>query len=154
MVNNTIEILKQKYEEKISELLENKKVIITVNDTSFTWDNLNDLDDNGNIYGCVRLENRQPISHFYLTELPGCCGVCVSYHAYVEQDFRNKGLGTLFNEFRKEIATALGYTILLCTSTEKNKEQKNILEKNEWETIYQFENKKTVNIVNLSITCL
>ena len=91
---------------------------------------------------------------FSLTQLPGCCGICVSYHSYVSEPVRRKGLGTLLCSVRKDIAKALGYGCMLCTDVVKNGAQKRILDKNGWKETHRFLNPRTDNNVNIHVVDL
>ena len=75
------------------------------------------------------------IATFSLTEMPGCCGVLISFHSEVSSKFRNKGIGTILNQLRIEIAELLGYTVLMCTDKATNINQSKILKKNGWKSI-------------------
>lgn len=90
------------------------------------------------------------IARFYLTELPGCCGVCVSFGAYIAISFRKKGLGTLLNKVRQHIAYEYGYTCFLCTDIDTNEPQKKILSAEGFDTVFDFTNARTGNRVNIS----
>ena len=90
------------------------------------------------------------IATFSLTEMPGCCGVLISFHSFVSSKFANKGIGTILNKFRIEIAQFLGYTVLMCTDIATNISQSKILKKNGWKNIHQFTNKRTTNLVNIT----
>lgn len=91
------------------------------------------------------------ISMFRMVQLPGCCGVCVSFHSTVSAEFRSRGIGTLLNKVRMEMARADGYTIMLCTDRMKNEPQRRILEKNGWKDIYRFTNRRTWSDLFISI---
>jgi len=90
------------------------------------------------------------IAQFRLFQLPGCCGVCVPSGAWTSAKYRKKGINTLLNKFRIELARHMGYTILLCTDTNANVPSKKTLAKNGWKDIYQFKNKRSNNIVDIS----
>ena len=94
------------------------------------------------------------LSNFNLTQLPGCCGVCVSYHAWIADRLRGKGLGTLLCGIRKNIARALGYGCLLCTDVVDNIPQQRVLAKNGWKEIHKFENPRTQHDVNIHVVNL
>ena len=91
------------------------------------------------------------VSHSRLLQLPGCCGVMVSTASVVYPNCRNRGVGTLMNKFRQELAYALGYTILLCTDVTNNDHQRKILAKNGWQDLYSFINRRTHNNVAISV---
>lgn len=84
-------------------------------------------------------------------EMPHCCGILVSCNASVHVDFVNKGVGTFLNTFREDVATHLGYPLLLCTDIASNTKQRAILKKNNWEDIYKFVNSRTKNTVYISV---
>jgi len=89
------------------------------------------------------------VAGFSLSQMPGCCGLCVSHDAYVISSLRGRGIGTALNELRIYLARNMGYTCLLCTDVDSNEPQKKILSKNGWKTNMTFCNKRTGNIVNL-----
>lgn len=90
------------------------------------------------------------VSRFNLTQLHGCCGICLSYHAQVSKEFRGKGLGTLLNKMRQQIAVNLGYSVILCTDVADNKPQSKILMNNAWKKLLTFKNRRTEHMVNIS----
>lgn len=91
------------------------------------------------------------LATFYLAQMHGCCGVCMSFHAHVNREFGNKGLGRLLNNLRIDLARAKGYGILMCTDVDFNTRQRSILKKNGWEDIFSFTNPRTTHLVNISI---
>lgn len=93
--------------------------------------------------------NKTTYAKWSLKQLPGCCGVCVSYHALVNENYRRKGLGTLLNKLRQQMAWEAKYTILLCTDIISNTPQQKILNKHSWKTLLEFQNRKTKNKVEL-----
>ncbi len=99
----------------------------------------------------ARTKEGATISSFSLSQLHGCCGVCISYHSFVCHDYRNKGVASLLNQMRQEIGKYLGYSLLICTDVVNNLPQSKILEKNEWKHVHRFQNKRTNNLLNLSV---
>lgn len=91
------------------------------------------------------------IANFFLVEMPGCCGVCISYNSAVLFPYRQKGIGTILHKMRIEIAKKLDFTVMMCTDREANSPQKKILQDNGWKSIDQFKNKRTNNLVNISV---
>lgn len=91
------------------------------------------------------------ITSFRLGELHGCCGVCVSYHANVTEEFRRAGINKVANRLRQEMARQAGFTVLLCTDVESNEPQRKTLEREGWQKIFQFTNRRTDNKVNISV---
>ena len=91
------------------------------------------------------------ISKFELVQMPGCCGVCISTGTYVNPEFRGKGVNSLLNNFRIDIAKDLGYGLLICTDLKSNTPQMKTLDKNGWKHIHEFKNPRTGNILNITI---
>lgn len=89
------------------------------------------------------------IGEFALVSLPGCCGAVVSTHSFVNERYRNRGLGTLLNEMRRELAYRLGYGLMLCTDLASNVPQQKVLERNGWTLASKFQNRRTLNTLNL-----
>ena len=91
------------------------------------------------------------ISRFELAQMLGCCGICISTGTYVHPEFRGKGVNSLLNNFRINIARHLGYGLLMCTDLKSNIPQMKTLDKNGWKHIHEFENPRTGNILNVTI---
>ena len=91
------------------------------------------------------------VATFNLNQLHGCCGVCISHYASVDVYFKKRGVGTLLNTLRKEIAKQQGFTVMLCTDIDTNTPNRKILQKNGWKDIFSFVNKRTKNKVNISV---
>lgn len=91
------------------------------------------------------------ISFFELYQMPHCCGICVSTASNVSPKFQKLGVATLLNQFRQDLALNLGYSIILCTDCDKNLAQKKVLQKNGWQDIFKFTNKRTRNVLNISV---
>lgn len=87
------------------------------------------------------------VSSFELVPMINCCGIIVSTRVVVTEDFRNRGLGTILNSLRIDIARNLGYGLLLCTDVVDNIPQQRILIANGWKSIEEFINPRTKNRV-------
>lgn len=99
------------------------------------------------------VSEKSTIGYFYLEQLPGCCGVIVLFNMSVGALTR-LGIGTLLNELAKEIAKVHGYTVMLATDKHVNIPQRKILAKNNWKDIHQFRNKRTENVIDISVVDL
>lgn len=98
----------------------------------------------------VTLRNKD-VTSFRLVEFPGCCAILVSTGASVREEFRDKGINTLSNQLRQEIAKVAGYTAIICTDVVTNEPERRTLGKNGFEDIYFLTNKRTGNKLAVSI---
>lgn len=87
------------------------------------------------------------IAMFSLVCMPGCCGVVISTNCQVSLQYRRRGLGTLLNEMRRQMAYELGYSCMLCTDVIDNIPQQRILRA--WNCIANFTNRRTGNHILL-----
>ncbi len=89
-----------------------------------------------------------------MCQLPGCCGVVVSYHAHVLPPFARKGLGKLLNKLRIKLAWEAGYTAMVCTDKRNNEPQQKILAANNWKLVHEFRNRRTTYMVGIHARAL
>lgn len=87
------------------------------------------------------------ISSSTLTQMPGCCGMCVSTGAVVRKDLRGNGIGNIMAELRIAVARKLNYSAMICTDVAKNTPQQSILAKFGYERVFSFVNRRTKNEV-------
>ena len=143
------------YKDKIERILEKEiqfNVLQSQGYVKLTTDHLYYAkDDNVGLTIEVRLNKTIRIAIFNLSQLKGGCGVVISTGAWVNDKYRGKGIGTILNKFRQDISLYLDYTVMLCTDVDTNKHQKNILSKAGFNHVHTFKNKRTSNIVNISV---
>ncbi len=99
----------------------------------------------------IKTLSNKYVSFSKLCQLPGCCGVCVSFNSRVIASFNNKGIGSILNKFRIDLTRELGYGLLLCTDVSSNIKQAKILAKNNWKEIFEFKNPRTGNKVKIHV---
>jgi len=107
-------------------------------------------------YGTIPTQGGQPempnvIARFRLYPMINCCGICVSTEAMVQEGYRGRGLGTLLNNLRIDIARYLGYGLLMCTDVVTNTYQRKVLAHNGWRDVWRFVNPRTTNTVAVSV---
>jgi hypothetical protein len=90
------------------------------------------------------------VASWELYRMPHCCGIVVSCRAFVAEEFRHKGLGTVLNNLRQEIGRGLGYSLMMCTDIETNSPQRKLLKTNGWRDLTSFVNARTKNRVLVS----
>lgn len=83
------------------------------------------------------------VGKFSMEQLPGCCGVAVSYHAQIETQFRGRGIGGLFLEMREDAAKRAGYTMVLATVLADNEVENKLLGRHGWIAQKCFKNRRT-----------
>lgn len=89
------------------------------------------------------------VAKWWMVSLPGSCAYVVCYHS--EVTYGNKGLGTLLNEMKQDIAKNIGYTAMICSDVTKNTFQKKILAKHEWADVHTLTNRRTNNEIKLYV---
>ena len=144
----------EKYTKKLKVLLSKKIVIQCYLDNK--WIDLKEhhltyIKDNNRGIEFKVLNKDKIISQFKLIQMSGCCGICISTGTYVNPEFRGKGVNIILNNFRIDIATYLGYGLLMCTDLKSNIPQMKTLDKNGWKHIHEFKNPRTGNILNVTI---
>src|SRR5206468_2279986 len=87
--------------------------------------------------------------HFQMQQLPGCCGVIVSFHQFICEALRNKGLGKRLQALKEAIARKLKFGLMLCTVTADNEAQVKVLTATGWKEIDNFINPHTQHKVLL-----
>jgi len=83
------------------------------------------------------------VCRFYLKELPGCCGILVSYNMIVFNQFRNKGIASFLQVIKEDIAKENRFSTLMCTTIKTNELENSLLEKTGWSRINMFNNART-----------
>jgi hypothetical protein len=104
-----------------------------------------------NRYKVMHAGWNRDITSWGLYEFPSCCAFCVSTGAFVEPISRRKGINTLSNRFRQDLAKEAGYSALICTDILTNVGERRTLEVNEFKDIYQIRNARTGNEVVISV---
>ena len=94
------------------------------------------------------------IANWYSQQLPGCCGVLVSYHVGIVESYKGKGLGKILLRLRQKLAYDLGYTVLLCTNRTDNPVQAHLLTRAGFEQAALFQNRRTNNHVSIQYKLL
>jgi hypothetical protein len=69
---------------------------------------------------------------FNMSPFNGCCGMCIAFHMTVYNPFRRKGLGTLLETLRIDIATLAGYSKIIATTIDSMEHEHRILNKLGW----------------------
>ena len=96
----------------------------------------------------------QMITSWALYQFPSCCAFCVSTQAFVNEKLRSKGINTLSNTFRQELAKDAGYTALICTDIATNYGERITLQRCGFQDIFSVVNKRTKNEVYISVKVL
>ena len=95
-----------------------------------------------------------PIATFSLQELPGCCGILISYWSEVVPEFRKKGIGAELVQIRMMAARAMKYGSMLATVDKKNSDEVSLLNNAHWNKVSEFRNPRTSNIIEVYIVNL
>ena len=96
-------------------------------------------------------DNRPTIATFCLCQLPGCCGVCVSYHTQVYAPYQHRGFGKLLMKLKEQLAYDNGYAIMLATDKIRNTYQQKIFTASNWDRVAEFKNRRSGNEVGVHV---
>lgn len=96
-------------------------------------------------------DNRPVIATFCLCQLPGCCGVCVSYHTQVYDPYRHRGVAKLLMKLKEQMAHDNGYTIMLATDKTRNTYQQKVFAASNWDKSAEFKNRRSGNEVGVYV---
>ena len=89
------------------------------------------------------------VAYFSLQQLPGCCGVLVSYYSEINNDYRDKGYGKALANIRARAARLLKYGMMLATVVSTNIAEIKLLQQLGWLERNEFRNPKTGNIIKV-----
>ena len=98
---------------------------------------------------CPILVSDQGLFHFYMQQVPGCCGICISFHTWVETEFRGKGIGNLLMKLKLQIAKEAGYTFFMATTNQRCDSADAIFKKYNFFIMNTFINKRTLNSITV-----
>jgi len=93
------------------------------------------------------------VLNFSLSQLPGCCGICVSHATSIALEYRYRGVGTLLQQMKEDLAKCIGFSQILCTDTPDAKGRINhrLLLKTGWTDIEEIsvKNRRTQNVIHV-----
>ena len=99
---------------------------------------------------CPRDDGRF-ITYFSLIAFPGCCAFCISTGVSVCSDYKRKGVNNLTNLLRLDLARLMGYSAVVATDVEANEPERRTLKRNGWSDVFTVTNRRTGNVVNISV---
>lgn len=99
----------------------------------------------------VMKPNNVAVASFCLVAFPGCCGLVISTAATTYYPHAGKGIGKITLELRQALCKERGYTVLVCTDVDHNAPQRKLLNRAGFKDVYQFRNRRTNNLVNISV---
>jgi hypothetical protein len=124
------------YKGRLEELVGNcigKKVILELSEEStYHQANSNFIDG----LSCIFYSECRFVAKFSLRPLPSCYAFCISYNTEVAEFFRKKGIGTVLQKIKQDIALQRGFSNLMCTTTPGNKAQNKLLKKDGWKKVF------------------
>ena len=107
--------------------------------------------NSGSHMDCYLYQGDRPIASFSIIMMPGCCGLAISTGAQVWISYRRRGIGTMMNNIRIDLAQKLKFGALICTDVLSNSVQQRILRKNGWAKIFEFRSPRTGNDIGIDI---
>lgn len=72
------------------------------------------------------------VGAFTLSQFTDCEAVVVSHDVFVTTPFQKRGIGTLLNRLRQDMARRAGYGMMICTARVDNEAQNTVLDRAGW----------------------
>lgn len=94
------------------------------------------------------------IASFHLAAFPGCCGLQIMTGLHVHYAHSHKGVGGMMLKVAQDISVNLGYTVLVATDVARNAFTRNMFVKDNWQKQFEFQNRRTKNMVETWIKVL
>lgn len=92
----------------------------------------------------------EKVAEFHLAQMPGCCGLCVSYHTYIPIEWRRKGIGTILDKAKKKLAQDMEFSAMICTDAINagyGDDHQKIMKRGKWGKKFSFKNDRTKHMV-------
>lgn len=87
----------------------------------------------------------QEVGYFFLSPLPGCCGIVVSHATHLHPSFRSTEYGKSFHRVKENVARHYGYSMMLATTELRNLPEIIGGSKAGWKWGNFFRNKRTTH---------
>lgn len=91
------------------------------------------------------------LGHFYLSPMPGCCGIVIVHGMYLHADARNSFLSNSIRELKTELCKALGYTVMMATTRMDEIPAVGNFFKSKYKFVDTFMNKRTDHLVGIGM---
>jgi hypothetical protein len=91
------------------------------------------------------------VAKFCLEPMPGCCGIVVSTHTFVEESYRGGIIADWLHELKAKTAKSFGYTTMLMTTQLRNIPQVVGASKARWKFFHFFRNDRTGNDIGIAV---
>lgn len=95
----------------------------------------------------VNKKDNLMIASCRIQPFPSCPAMCIFRNVKVHEEYRGKGIGTLYHQIRLQHARNLGYSVAFATIDLKNEPQFKIMQKFDWVVVNSIKNEKTGNII-------
>jgi hypothetical protein len=91
------------------------------------------------------------IAAFTMYYFPGCCAMCVSTAARVNEKYRRRGINKLGMKLRITLAKLFNYSAMVCTDLAGNEGSIKTIEGAGFEKIFDVRNRRTANSINVYV---
>lgn len=90
-------------------------------------------------------QKKELIGTFVLSPMPGCCGIVVSNHLFVEKEYRGTNISKEFMKLKESTAQMLGYPAVIATTQTRNIAEIKSAKKRGYKIIKTWKNTRTGN---------
>lgn len=100
--------------------------------------------------GLLRHGRAEVYAKCRLTQLPGCCGICIMNSMELHPDVRGNGVGKEFTRLVEAYAKVLNYSYVMCTTHKVNRPAIGVLESLDYVELDDgFANMRTKNSIRM-----
>lgn len=91
------------------------------------------------------------IGQFYLSPMPGCCGIVVVHGMYLNQKTRSRGLSDPVRKLKTDLCKALGYSQMIATTRMDVIPAVGNFFKSKYNIVKTFTNRRTNNLLAIGL---
>lgn len=99
----------------------------------------------------IMIRDGTRIGSFFLSPMPGCCGIVVIHNMYLQRDYRGKKYSDLIRQGKEDLCRALGYGAVIATTIASEKHAVMNMEKSKYVMGHDFKNPRTGNNILIGV---
>lgn len=99
----------------------------------------------------IMIERNTRIGSFFLSPMPGCCGIVVIHNMFLYNPYRGKKYSDLIRQGKEDLCRALGYGAVIATTIASQRHAVMNMEKSKYVMGHEFNNPRTGNNILIGV---